>query len=769
MKKLFICCALAAFNLASIAQIKGRIVTTQNKPVASIVVSDGLNCVKSAADGSYSLPSNEKARFVSITKPTAMRTVGRHYIKYEGETKSYDFKLEASPLENNGKFSFVHITDVESSMNKRWIENLRDWIQANPTAFVINTGDICYEHGLAFNGKHVRTEQMGTDVFYTVGNHDLVKGVYGEKVFEDNFGPTYYSFDAGNVHFMVLPMLSGDYRPSYTKAQLIDWMKADLALKAPDKKVIMFNHTLWFQGDNLLIESGDKVLDMADHNLIALCYGHYHSHYAKTVAGIRTYSNSTPDKGGIDHGPSVFRVLDVDKSGNISSQTRYTYIDGVVANVLPASGDTLKEGVIPISVNAYRSASPTKLVSARIDNGSWIKLNRASDWNWTGRTSLAAGNHRLTVQASFDDGTMLVEHTDFTVASTTKPTVDWVAAVKGNVWMVAPVVAGGRVFTATIDDDNNTQCAVVAFDQASGRELWRARCDNSLKNTIVSDGNLVVACDSDGKLYGFDASTGAQKWKTLLSKSLLPHTLQGIALSEGVVYAGQGSGLSAVDLASGKVLWTNNSYGGGEGTTSTIVVAGDVVVASGHWSALFGHDKQTGKLLWKLSDSKVRFRDGGPTYYDGNLYLATCDELMLINPRSGDVLKRVACGVNFNVAASPVVGDKVIYCSTSDRGVAAFDRLTFKQLWNYNSSPSIFYSVPYYQDYQSSVECSPVLVGNNLFFGATDGYLYGVNVVNGGSVFKRRLGSPIFSTPSVVDGAMYVSDFAGNLLKIRIM
>lgn len=762
MKKILLSLCLTFCSTALFAQIKGAVTSVDQKPMSGIVVSDGKQCVVTNSQGQFTLEANPDARFVFVTKPAGWRTTGRHYVKVAPD-KQYNFTLEKSPNEQNNVFSFVQVTDAETFMNKRWVDNVRDWVQTNPTAFIINTGDICYERGIKTNGTQIRAEHMGTDVFYCVGNHDLVAGEYGEKMFEDYFGPAYYSFDAGNVHFMVLPMLGGDHSPSYNKAQLMAWMRADLAFKNPETKVVMFNHDLWFTGDDLKIKSGDDVLDMSEHQLVSFLYGHWHSHYAKQVAGIKTFSGSAPDKGGIDHGPSVFRVLDVDAQGNISSSSRYTYIEGALSSVAPANGDCLAAGEVPIVVNTYRTASPTLKVSAMV-GGKKISLEQTSDWNWRGSVALKNGSHRLHLEATFADGTILVDNTDFTVGE--KPTVEWVSSVGSNIWMVQPVVASGRVFTATIDDDNNEQCYVLALDETSGSELWRAKTDNSLKNTIVSDGERVVACDSDGKLYCFAAKDGKLIWKVRLSKGLLPHTLQGIALENGVIYAGQGNGFSAVKLRDGAILWTNSEWGGGEGTTSTIVVGGDVVLASAHWNGLFAHDKNTGKLLWKKQDSKVRFRDGSATYYDGSFYLATSNQLMQIEPRSGEVLRSLECDVDFSVAAAPIVTSDAIYCATSDRGVAAFDRSTFKQLWGYNSSPAMFYSVPYAQDFQCSVECSPVLRDGVLIFGGSDGYLYGVNVADGTTAFKRRVGSPIFSTPTLVGELMYVSDFGGSVMKL---
>ena len=45
----------------------------------------------------------------------------------------------------------------------------------------------------------------------------LVKGNYGEELYESIYGPTWYSFDVGNVHYVVTPIDHGDNPTDYTQ------------------------------------------------------------------------------------------------------------------------------------------------------------------------------------------------------------------------------------------------------------------------------------------------------------------------------------------------------------------------------------------------------------------------------------------------------------------------------------------------------------------------------------------------------------------------
>ena len=63
-----------------------------------------------------------------------------------------------------------------------WINYLKQAVEDEEPAFLIHTGDICYEAGLKRHKTDMNTENMGVPVYYTIGNHDYVDGKYGEEL-----------------------------------------------------------------------------------------------------------------------------------------------------------------------------------------------------------------------------------------------------------------------------------------------------------------------------------------------------------------------------------------------------------------------------------------------------------------------------------------------------------------------------------------------------------------------------------------------------------
>lgn len=127
---------------------------------------------------------------------------------------------------------------------------------------MIHTGDICYEDGLKKHIEDMNTETMGCTVRYVIGNHDYVKGKYGEELYESIYGPVWYSFDVGNIHYVVTSFQTGsDFKSCYNKNDRWKWLKNDLGNVDSNKKVVMFNHTK-APSDDFVLSFGKDELDL---------------------------------------------------------------------------------------------------------------------------------------------------------------------------------------------------------------------------------------------------------------------------------------------------------------------------------------------------------------------------------------------------------------------------------------------------------------------------------------------------------------------------
>jgi Icc protein len=142
--------------------------------------------------------------------------------------------------------------------------------------------------------------ELACPVHYTVGNHDVV-GLnqkspvepgdleYGKKLYQENFGKLYYSFDYKGWHFVVLDSIGIQYYKIFTShfdgAQLA-WLEADLASIGAATPVVVVTHVPIAsvlgslsseQGPGPVVANGYAVHSiLAKHNVKLVLQGHLH-------------------------------------------------------------------------------------------------------------------------------------------------------------------------------------------------------------------------------------------------------------------------------------------------------------------------------------------------------------------------------------------------------------------------------------------------------------------------------------------------------------
>lgn len=774
------------------------------KAVPGVAVSDGLHVVKTDAEGRYKLPGHAGERFIFITVPEGAKAYP-FYRKIEPGKERYDFAL----MRNGGGAAssghrFLHLTDTEifnTRDHEDWVKGVREYAQNTGASFVIHTGDICYEKGMKEHVGLMNTGNFPCPVYYCIGNHDLVNGKYGEEVFESVYGPVFYSFEAGNAHYIVTPMLSGDRRPGYSREDVCRWLKNDLALVPPGKPVVVFNHDLLTEGDRFRYGAGDLAVDLNAHNLKAWIYGHRHINHVRKQGNVLTICTSAVDKGGIDHSAAAFRDIRMDGKGEISSSLRHVYVDKALRVASVQNGkNPVADGAMTVSVNAYHAGFPTKSVTCSLNMDGRevgkIQLSPRTDWNWAAVVPAPSGSAGkkalLRVRADFgpggaaeteeafvcvpmkkqavrtggDWGNLLgnPEHVGIVPGAPLPPyELAWVSNVGGNVYMASPLVSGSRVFVATVDENMKGRAGIYALDAGTGRILWKYPVRNSVKNTIALDGSTVLAQDADGWLYAVDGETGRLRWERKLAVKGVPGLIEGLVAAGGTVYAGSGKGLTACSVRDGKILWTNSGWNQREGTTTTLSLGNGVLVAGSQWQALFGNDAATGRLLWKNGRDGLRNRGASAAIHGDKAYLTSQDSLFILEVKTGKILKRVKLPVSVDVTSTPLVTDSEIIFGTARDGLMALDGKSLKEKWRYATGDALVYTAPYTRKDARTIESSPVLAGNFVLVTASDGSFSAIDRKMGKLAWSAKTGAPFFSSPAVSGNAVFVADFSGNV------
>lgn len=710
--------------------------------VEAAVVSDGLNVVKTNAKGSFTLPAGHaKARFVTLSVPNGTR-VARHYIPIAQGTASYDFALTPWEPAAKGPHTFIQITDTEMTGGNAphyelMARELRELAASEKAAFIIHTGDICYERGLRAHRELTNQETMGIPVYFSIGNHDLVNGKYGEALFESLYGPTWYSFNAGGTHYVVLPMPGGDRRPSYSTAEVAQWLVNDLAALPEGTPVVAFCHDLLFQGDSFNYGG----VELTRHNLKAWLYGHWHISLVRRQGSVLTYSTACPEKGGIDSSASAFRVLRMDAQGNPSSELRYAPVEGtLVANLA-------QDGVL--TVNTYKTSARTTNVSA---DGK--ALRQISPWAWV----LPCRDAR-TVTAHFADGSTLTQP----VATDNR--LLWAANAGAEVLFSSPVLDNGRLYIGTVDENLAGRGGVTAFDAATGELLWRHRTRNSVKNAIAAAEGRVFAQDAAGWVYAFSGKDGALLWESKLPNAALPGLVSGLTLAGDTLYAGAGQSLTAFAPATGAKRWQGGGWRLREGTPDRPALVDGAVILGSHWDALYASDATTGKRLWAKRGPDFRFRGSvaAPDPDGKSVWLPARQSLYRLEARTGRELAKHSFDFSVETGGQPLITEKLILLTTVDAGLVALDRATLKEIWRLPVGEGLTYTAPYSHKPQRPIQGSAVYDGKTAFVAANDGTIYAADLATGKLRWQHATGAPLLGTPLISGDRLFVVDLGGTV------
>lgn len=811
MKKNILFLLLLAAATSATAAYSGRVFVDKNgngqfdrgeKTLGGIKVSDGLNVTETAKDGTYTLPGHARQRFIFITTPSGYKTLNKHYHKIDSRTDGYDFGLLTyhPGIGKDGSHQYVHVSDTEifnTEGNEAWVRNIREYAANENAAFIIHTGDICYENGMKKHIKLMNTENMNVPVFYCIGNHDLVKGKYGEEVFENNYGPVYYSFDVANVHYIVTPMPGGDHKPGYTRLDVCRWLKNDLAHIKPGTPIVVFNHDILTYGDEFIYKGSEtESIDLNKHNLKAWVYGHWHINHMKKQGNVYTVCTSSLDKGGIDHSTSAFRIMHVDGKGDFSSELRYSYLNNSICIASPAGHTASPE----VTVNVYSSASPARRVTYTcLDRDKPVlrnkRLSQSSDWCWTATLPLkkthAGKELTIQVEAEFNNGETvrseknfvylpqqadirLTENWDNLLGNATHtakaaaaldsmPGLAWVKNIGANIYMTSPLIHNGDIYTASVDEDLRGRAHIYALDGKSGEIKWKYPVKSSVKNTIAIDNGLVFAQDVLGNLYAVDCESGKLCWESKLPVNGLPALIDGLVACDGVVYAGTGKALSAFEARTGKRIWKNEGWSQREGTTSTLTQGNGILIGSVQWSALYGNDSKTGKMLWSVSNHGLRNRGASAAMHGSLLYLISEKSFFILEAATGRIIVRKPLPYNLDATSTPLLTDKEIIFGTANKGLVALDNETLEEKWNCPIGDALIYTAPYSRPTSGTIETSPALAGKTVYVGASDGGIYGIDKRTGKIVWKYTTGAPIFSSVAISGNTLIATDFGGNV------
>lgn len=680
-------CALTAcitIGLTSKGPYSGVVTELEGgAPVSDVSVTDGRNVAKTDENGKFELKGWRKSRFVTITVPSGYKT-DDFYIPVEKGKESYDFVLEKSELTAQENHCFVQISDTEigEKGTGEWLDEVKNIIKENNPAFLIHTGDICYEAGLKRHIEDMNTETMGCTVRYIIGNHDYVDGKYGEELYESIYGPVWYSFDVGNVHYVVTPFQSGaDYKSGYNKNDRWKWLKNDLENVDSDKKVVIFNHTK-SPSDDYVISFGKDEIDLKQHNLIAWVFGHYHYNFVYENEGVLNISAPRPDCGGIDSSPAGTRVINIDDSGRIITEMNYYDL-----NASAEPENTVWQAKLNGNVLFCDTVTDGNFVyTATIDDdyprtcGIYCIDKQSGEIKWYHETHNSVKNNICI------DGDRLVYMTaDGQIGCIDKKT-------GCDIWDFASTSLFSTVGTSSgicIKDDivyAGNPRGIEAVDVNNGTAVWskvRNRGENSPAEFVVTGNKLLVNSHWDA-LATLDIANGKDLWdnkdEDLRFRSSTP-----VAVDDKTILAADDDAIMLINSGSGEIISKSVFEDYNFSSSAQPVIYGSIAYIPTANKGIIAYDIDAKKIVWNFrGEDAILFTapyvgkgssiiESTPVIDNGNLIFGSNDGyIYFVDMNTGELVKKYFAGSA--VLGKVAVTEDKIFAGTFNGCVVCFDK-----------------------------------------------------------------------------------------------
>ena len=152
-----------------------------------------------------------------------------------------------------------------------------------------------------------------------------------------------------------------------------------------------------------------------------------------------------------------------------------------------------------------------------------------------------------------------------------------------------PVVAEGTVYVGSGDGSFH------AVDAATGARRWRFETGGKIRTGAAIDGDRVFVGSADHHLYALDRASGRELWRhdTGAEVDTTP-----IVAGGKVLVGNRGHGLRALAAATGELLWRSFFWGSWVESTP-VVVDGTIFIGSSDLSRVSAIDLASGRVLWR--------------------------------------------------------------------------------------------------------------------------------------------------------------------------
>ena len=292
------------------------IVSSAGVGVENVVVSDGAEVTVTNEKGIYQLKSAKKWGYVFISVPSGYEvpSVGvlpqfHCALKNSADVvERADFKLEKVDGQDSYKIFMLgdmHLANRTGDLGQfaQFTSDLTDYMTRHKgeKMYALTLGDMTWDLYWYLNSYYfpqylntINSQIKNLQIFHTMGNHDndfQTRSDYDAAVkYVDQICPTYYSFNIGKVHYVVMDDIDcssydGSTSRNYVKslsAEQLDWLAKDLSHVAKTTPVVVAMHaqvfyptTSGFKIDHDQVNTL-RLFDILDGYTVRFVTGHTH-------------------------------------------------------------------------------------------------------------------------------------------------------------------------------------------------------------------------------------------------------------------------------------------------------------------------------------------------------------------------------------------------------------------------------------------------------------------------------------------------------------
>jgi 3',5'-cyclic AMP phosphodiesterase CpdA len=293
-------------------KIRGRVLSG-GRGLADAVVSDGYSVVLTDKKGRYEIDPHQDTQAVFVSTPSGHAFlqedgIARHYGQLKGRSAKKDLDFNLVPLDrDDNEHQFIiwadpqvkNAKDVEKMMNQS-VPDVQKLVAAAGTNSLIHgitVGDIVWDELKLFSDYNKAVQGMGIPFFQCLGNHDMDYNKGGDEssddTFQRNYGPTYYSFNRGQVHYVVMDnvrYLGMDrHYDGYFQQHQLDWLKKDLSFVPKEKTIVLCVHIPVHSGT----KNNDALYQVLEDRKVHIMSGHTHYHVNSIMGNIYEHNHGT--------------------------------------------------------------------------------------------------------------------------------------------------------------------------------------------------------------------------------------------------------------------------------------------------------------------------------------------------------------------------------------------------------------------------------------------------------------------------------------------